>query len=59
MWFAAALRRRLAAAGDPAGRPLRELFAGLRVAHLTATVEPAPWYDCDTEEQLRAAEGWA
>jgi molybdenum cofactor guanylyltransferase len=57
MWWTDALRSRLAAVGEVAGRSLREVLAPLRVALVTTTARPAPWYDCDTEEQLREAEG--
>jgi molybdenum cofactor guanylyltransferase len=60
MWSAAALRDRLAALDGTAGRSLRELMAGLRVAGVAAAVatasRPPPWYDCDSEEHLRVAE---
>jgi len=59
MWWTAALRSRLAAVGDVAGRSLREVLSPLRVVRITAASHPAPWYDCDTEDQLRAAQAAA
>lgn len=58
VWRAAVLHRRvagLAATGPLAGRSLRELFAPLRIATVTAPAGTGrPWYDCDTPEQLTA-----
>ncbi len=60
LWYATALADRLAALGDPAGRSVRELVGGLRVAELSGTAPgPPPWYDCDTETDLRRAREWA
>jgi molybdenum cofactor guanylyltransferase len=60
VWRAAPLRRRLtevAHSGPVVGRALREVFGPMRVAHVVAGAgEPPPWYDCDTPEQVRAAE---
>jgi len=60
VWWAPALSRRLAALAAPGplgGRSLRELFGPLRVLEVSApSGEPAPWYDCDTPEQVRAVE---
>jgi molybdopterin-guanine dinucleotide biosynthesis protein A len=56
MWWTDVLRSRLVAVGEVAGRSLREVFAPLRVALVMATARPAPWYDCDTEDELRRAE---
>ncbi|GGJ87473.1 hypothetical protein GCM10010123_16330 [Pilimelia anulata] len=59
VWRTAALRAALAAA-PPAGRPVRALLAGRRVVGVTAGGPgPAPWFDCDTEAELRAAREWA
>jgi molybdopterin-guanine dinucleotide biosynthesis protein A len=61
MYRTAALRRALAALDPPAGRPMRALVAGLRLAKLDRPVgaSPPPWYDCDTEDDYRRAEEWA
>lgn len=58
MWRTAVLRSRIAGLAAPAGYPLRDLVSGLRVRRVAATVWPAPWYDCDTEDELRQAEEW-
>jgi molybdopterin-guanine dinucleotide biosynthesis protein A len=61
-WRADALRRRVAefaAAGPLAGRSLRDLFAPLRVAAVSAAAgEPPPWYDCDTPAAVAEAESF-
>lgn len=49
----AALRTALAAAGDPAGLPLRRLTGGLRTLRLADTDDVT--YDCDTWEDLARA----
>ncbi|MBX6723866.1 MAG: hypothetical protein IRY92_11640, partial [Dactylosporangium sp.] len=60
VWRAGALRANLAALGAPAGQPVRRLLAGLRTAELPwADPGPPPWYDCDTESDLRTAREWA
>jgi molybdopterin-guanine dinucleotide biosynthesis protein A len=73
VWRRAALDRRLAELGDPAGVGVRRLAEGLRRVELTdARHRPAPdepgtggpdgppvWFDCDTEDDLRRAEEWA
>jgi molybdopterin-guanine dinucleotide biosynthesis protein A len=57
VWRLGALRRALAALGDPAGRSMRSLLAGLRVTEVRAEAGARPpWYDCDTDEDLRKAE---
>jgi molybdopterin-guanine dinucleotide biosynthesis protein A len=60
MYRAEALRCALAALEPPAGRPMRALVAGLRLATLDRPVDgsPPPWYDCDTEDDYRRAEEW-
>ncbi|MFF5217803.1 NTP transferase domain-containing protein [Micromonospora sp. NPDC000442] len=45
--------------GDVAGAPLRELLADLMVCEVTWHGDgPEPWFDCDTEHDLRRAEEW-
>jgi molybdopterin-guanine dinucleotide biosynthesis protein A len=57
VWRTDALRGGLAALGEPAGRALRELLGPLRVTELTWTgAGIPPWFDCDTEDDLRRAE---
>jgi molybdopterin-guanine dinucleotide biosynthesis protein A len=58
-WRRAALERRLAELGDPAGVGMRRLADGLRRVELKDDSGPPVWYDCDTEEDLRRAEEWA
>jgi molybdopterin-guanine dinucleotide biosynthesis protein A len=61
VWRPAALVDRLADVGDPAGLALRALVSGLRVQAVDPgeLTGPAPWYDCDTEDDLVAARRWA
>jgi molybdopterin-guanine dinucleotide biosynthesis protein A len=60
VWQAEPLRRRIASLGDPGGVPMRRLFSGLRVDLILprpgGPAAGAPWFDCDTEEDLRLAE---
>ncbi|GIJ10678.1 hypothetical protein Van01_38920 [Micromonospora andamanensis] len=64
VWRPAALRAALdrlsvRRGGDVAGAPLRELVAGLAVRDVTWRGDgPEPWFDCDTERDLRRAEEW-
>ncbi|MEU8166588.1 NTP transferase domain-containing protein [Micromonospora sp. NPDC049004] len=64
VWRAAALRaglNRLAAerGGNLAGAPVRALLAGLAVGEVPwAGDGPPPWFDCDTDEDVRRAEEW-
>ncbi|MFD6753956.1 molybdenum cofactor guanylyltransferase [Micromonospora gifhornensis] len=64
VWRPAALRAALdrltVRRGDLAGAALRELLADLAVRELTWPGDgPAPWFDCDTERDLRQAEEWS
>jgi molybdopterin-guanine dinucleotide biosynthesis protein A len=58
VWRAEVLRR--LTAGDPVGlvgRSLRGLFGDLRVGEVVAPAgAPPPWYDCDTRDELGAAQ---
>jgi molybdopterin-guanine dinucleotide biosynthesis protein A len=60
VWRIRALRRRLAGLGDPCGRRLGDLLAGPRILPVSVCTPggPPPWYDCDTEDDLRRAEEW-
>jgi molybdopterin-guanine dinucleotide biosynthesis protein A len=50
----------LAGRGGLAGRGMRELAAGVRLGEVPMTgAVPPPWFDCDTEDDLRQAEEWA
>jgi hypothetical protein len=60
VWRLSALTQRLAALERHHGTALRDLLAGLRVREVAGSGRaPAPWYDCDTPEDLDCAEGWA
>ncbi|MEV1144043.1 NTP transferase domain-containing protein, partial [Micromonospora sp. NPDC049799] len=65
VWRVDALRAaldRLAAerGGVLAGAPLRALLAGLTVVEVPWSSDgPPPWFDCDTDEDVRRAEEWA
>ncbi|MGC9666892.1 molybdenum cofactor guanylyltransferase [Planosporangium sp. 12N6] len=61
VWRLAALRRRLAELGPPAGQSMRALAAGLRPDGVGRREigGPPPWYDCDTDDDYRRAEEWA
>lgn len=64
VWRTAALREaveRLGAArgGGLHGASVRELMEYLRVAEVSwRRPGPPPWFDCDTDDDLRAAEEW-
>jgi molybdopterin-guanine dinucleotide biosynthesis protein A len=64
VWRTAALREaldRLAAQrGGLHGAPMRELLEHLRFIDVSwRRPGPPPWFDCDTDDDLRAAEEWA
>ncbi|MEW1584155.1 NTP transferase domain-containing protein [Micromonospora vinacea] len=65
VWRVAALRAavdRLTVerGGSLAGAPVRALLAGLVVREVAWGGEgPPPWFDCDTDEDVRRAEEWA
>jgi molybdopterin-guanine dinucleotide biosynthesis protein A len=61
VWRLDSLADRLAALGDPSGRAVRDLVSGLRVARVRVADQggPPPWFDCDTEDDVRRAEEWA
>jgi molybdopterin-guanine dinucleotide biosynthesis protein A len=61
VWSVAALRaRRAALPADLSGTPIRRLLAELRYVPVTAPGPgPPPWWDCDTEDDLRQAKEWA
>lgn len=41
-----------------AGASLRQLFGTLRIAEVAVRDEMPPWFDCDTEEDIRRVEDW-
>ena len=61
-WRTASVATRLVALADIRGRldgaAIRELFGGLAVAEVTHIDGPPPWFDCDTEDDIRRAEEW-
>jgi molybdopterin-guanine dinucleotide biosynthesis protein A len=64
VWRTAALRdavdRLSAERGGLHGASVRELMEYLRVAEVSwRRPGPPPWFDCDTDDDLRAAEEWA
>ncbi|MFG2061904.1 molybdenum cofactor guanylyltransferase [Micromonospora sp. NPDC048871] len=64
VWRPAALRAALdrvrVRRGELAGASLRDLSTGLAVRELRWTGDgPPPWFDCDTERDLRRAEEWS
>ncbi|MFG2056271.1 molybdenum cofactor guanylyltransferase [Micromonospora sp. NPDC048930] len=64
VWRIAALRAavdRLAAerGGTVDGAPVRRLLAGMAVREVSWSGSgPPPWFDCDTDEDVRRAEEW-
>ncbi|GGK93711.1 hypothetical protein GCM10012284_29580 [Mangrovihabitans endophyticus] len=64
VWRTRALRDAVeqlrAARGDLHGAAVRELMDLLRVAEVSwRRSGPPPWFDCDTDDDLRAAQEWA
>ncbi|MEU7756601.1 NTP transferase domain-containing protein [Micromonospora sp. NPDC049171] len=65
VWRVAALRAALdrltvERGGSLSGAPVRALLAGLVVREVPWSGEgPPPWFDCDTDEDVRRAEEWA
>jgi molybdopterin-guanine dinucleotide biosynthesis protein A len=62
-WRTAVVAERLAVigelrGGDLAGAALRDLFGPLAVAEVGNDGEPPPWFDCDTDDDIRRAEEW-
>lgn len=56
----AALRRLADERGGLDGVPVRDLLSHLRVVEVSwRRPGPPPWFDCDTDDDLRAAEEWA
>ncbi|HEY7273986.1 MAG TPA: NTP transferase domain-containing protein [Actinoplanes sp.] len=64
VWRTAALREAMdqldTERGGLHGASVRELMEHLRVAEVSwRRPGPPPWFDCDTDDDLRAAEEWA
>lgn len=59
-WRADALRKALAAVGDPAGASMRSLISACPdIMRCRIDGDPPPWFDCDTPEDLAQARRWA
>jgi molybdopterin-guanine dinucleotide biosynthesis protein A len=63
VWRVAALRRAVdrvgATRGTVEGASVREMVEPLHVAEVSwRRPGPPPWFDCDTDDDLRAAEEW-
>jgi molybdopterin-guanine dinucleotide biosynthesis protein A len=60
VWDHSALAGHLAGLGDPTGVPMRALVgrAAVRGVALPAATGPPPWFDVDTDEDIRRAEQW-
>lgn len=57
VWRRAALVERLVAGPDPRGVPMRALVRDVDVRRVAVDGPgPPPWFDCDTEEDVRRAE---
>ena len=59
VWQVSALRRALAALGDPTGASMRALVRDLSAVEVAwAASGPPPWFDCDTDDDVRRARRW-
>jgi len=60
VWRSDALRRRLGAVGPTEGVRMRDLVGDATVRPVSVPDQPGPppWFDCDTDEDLRRAEEW-
>jgi molybdopterin-guanine dinucleotide biosynthesis protein A len=60
VWRLPALRRLLAPFGDAAGVAMRDVVAhaGVKEVEWGGGSGPPPWFDCDTDEDIRRAEEW-
>jgi molybdopterin-guanine dinucleotide biosynthesis protein A len=64
VWRAGALRRAVqrltTERGSLDGASMREMFDELHAAEVSwRRPGPPPWFDCDTDDDLRTAEEWA
>jgi molybdopterin-guanine dinucleotide biosynthesis protein A len=57
LWRTASVRRQLLDI-EPHGAPMRRLFRDLSYARVRSETSPPPWFDCDTEEDIKRAEEW-
>lgn len=58
-FLCSAWRTRALRAADFSTDRLGLLLGGLTARRVTVSAEPAPWTDCDTEEDLKRAREWA
>jgi molybdopterin-guanine dinucleotide biosynthesis protein A len=58
LWRTAAVRGRVDALTETANQPLRGTLAGLDLVRISSDADLPPWFDCDTEDDLRRAEEW-
>jgi len=59
VWRTAAIDERLASFGTLAGGALRKLFAPMRIVEVRPdAIELPPFYDCDTDDDIRRVEEW-
>jgi molybdopterin-guanine dinucleotide biosynthesis protein A len=56
LWRTASLQRRIAALPETADQALRGLLRPMDVVRVGSAADPPPWFDCDTEDDLRRAE---
>jgi molybdopterin-guanine dinucleotide biosynthesis protein A len=56
VWRAGSLRQAIARFGETRGGSLRRLVEGLSIGEVRWDGERAPYFDCDTEEDLRRVE---
>ncbi|HEX6871317.1 MAG TPA: NTP transferase domain-containing protein [Micromonosporaceae bacterium] len=60
VWPLTPVRHQLLRLGTLAGRATRELLGDLGPSQVAiGTPGPPPWFDCDTEDDLRRAEEWS
>jgi molybdopterin-guanine dinucleotide biosynthesis protein A len=61
VWRHDALARRLSNLGNPAGRSMRDLVDGAVVERVSVAAPDGlpPWFDCDTDDDIRQAEEMA
>jgi molybdopterin-guanine dinucleotide biosynthesis protein A len=56
LWRTASLQRRIATLPETADQALRGLLRPMDVVRIGSAADPPPWFDCDTEDDLRRAE---
>jgi molybdenum cofactor guanylyltransferase len=59
VWRVSALRRALAALGEPAGASMRALMSDLTAVEVVwSEAGPPAWFDCDTDDDIERARRW-